>query len=195
MLGDISKAEHIYIACGYTDMRKSIDGLAAIVQQNFKLDPFSNSLFLFCGRSSTKMKVLYWEGDGFVLLYKRLENGKFVWPRNKDEVMKITDQQFRWLLEGLKIEQPRNPICGYIQASKRVHIQSDYLYMHQTDADIIHRYSSTVFMELLYQMHIPDTTISKAVSMHTAGHMQEESSETVFQMISKMQKIRFRLLR
>lgn len=67
MLGDISKAEHIYIACGYTDMRKSIDGLAAIVQQNFKLDPFSNSLFLFCGRSSTKMKVLYWEGDGFVL--------------------------------------------------------------------------------------------------------------------------------
>ena len=64
MLGDISKAEHIYIACGYTDMRKSIDGLAAIVQQNFKLDPFSNSLFLFCGRSSTKMKVLYWEGDG-----------------------------------------------------------------------------------------------------------------------------------
>lgn len=70
MLGDISKAEHIYIACGYTDMRKSIDGLAAIVQQNFKLDPFSNSLFLFCGRSSTKMKVLYWEGDGFVLLYK-----------------------------------------------------------------------------------------------------------------------------
>lgn len=107
MLGDISKAEHIYIACGYTDMRKSIDGLAAIVQQNFKLDPFSNSLFLFCGRSSTKMKVLYWEGDGFVLLYKRLENGKFIWPRDKDEVMKITDQQFRWLLEGLKIEQPR----------------------------------------------------------------------------------------
>ena len=107
MLGDISKAEHIYIACGYTDMRKSIDGLAAIVQQNFKLDPFSNSLFLFCERSNTKMKVLYWEGDGFVLLYKRLKNGKFVWPRNKDEVMKITDQQFRWLLEGLKIEQPR----------------------------------------------------------------------------------------
>ena len=91
MLGDISKAEHIYIACGYTDMRKSIDGLAAIVQQNFKLDPFSNSLFLFCGRSSTKMKVLYWEGDGFVLLYKRLENGKFIWPRNKDEVMNLLE--------------------------------------------------------------------------------------------------------
>ncbi len=50
MLGDISKAEHIYIVCGYTDMRKAIDGLAAIVQQNFKLDVFSGSLFLFCGK-------------------------------------------------------------------------------------------------------------------------------------------------
>ena len=107
MLGDISKAEHIYIACGYTDMRKSIDGLAAIVQQNFKLDPFSNSLFLFCGRSSTKMKVLYWEGDGFVLLYKRLENGRYKWPRNPDQVRQLSMQQFRWLTEGLSIEQPK----------------------------------------------------------------------------------------
>ena len=83
MLGDISKAEKIYIATGYTDMRKSIDGLAAIVQQNFHLDPCSNSLFLFCGKSSSKLKALYWEEDGFVLLYKKLENGKFKWPRNE----------------------------------------------------------------------------------------------------------------
>ena len=48
MIGDISRAEHIYIVCGYTDMRKAIDGLAAIVQHNFKLDVFSGSLFLFC---------------------------------------------------------------------------------------------------------------------------------------------------
>ena len=73
MLGDISRAEKIYLACGYTDMRKAINGLAAIVQQNFKLDPFSNSLFLFCGRNCSRLKALYWEGDGFVLLYKRLE--------------------------------------------------------------------------------------------------------------------------
>ena len=76
MLGDISVAENIYIACGYTDMRKSIDGLASIVQQQFHLDPFSNSLFLFCGRNRDRMKALLWEGDGFILLYKRLENGK-----------------------------------------------------------------------------------------------------------------------
>lgn len=107
MLGDISKAESIYIAPGFTDMRKSIDGLAALVQQNFKLDPFSNSLFIFCGRGTSKIKALYWEGDGYVLLYKRLENGKFKWPRNEQEVQHITFQQFRWLMEGLAIEQPK----------------------------------------------------------------------------------------
>lgn len=107
MLGDISKAEKIYIATGYTDMRKSIDGLAAIVQQNFHLDPCSNSLFLFCGKSSSKLKALYWEEDCFVLLYKKLENGKFKWPRNEQEAQLITSQQFRWLMEGLHIEQPK----------------------------------------------------------------------------------------
>lgn len=105
MLGDITVAENIYIACGYTDMRKSIDGLAGIVQQQFQLDPFSNSLFLFCGRNRNKMKALLWEGDGFVLLYKRLENGSFKWPRDEAEVKPITRQQFRWLMEGLQIEQ------------------------------------------------------------------------------------------
>lgn len=107
MLGDISKAEHIYIACGYTDMRKAIDGFSAIVQNNFHLDPFSNSLFLFCGRKCNRIKALYWEGDGFVLLYKRLENGKFQWPRNESEVRQITEREFRWLMEGLSINQPK----------------------------------------------------------------------------------------
>ena len=105
MLGDIAVAENIYIACGYTDMRKSIDGLAAVVQQQFHLDPFSKSLFLFCGKRRDRIKVLFWEGDGFVLLYKRLENGNFKWPRTKDEVKPISWQQFRWLMEGLEIEQ------------------------------------------------------------------------------------------
>lgn len=90
MLGDVSKAEHIYIAAGYTDMRKQIDGLAALVQTDFNLDPFSNSLFLFCGRNTRMMKALYWEGDGFVLLYKRLENGRFKWLRDEQEAREIT---------------------------------------------------------------------------------------------------------
>jgi transposase len=107
MFGDVSKAEKIYIACGYTDMRKSIDGLAAIVQQNFQLNPFQNSLFLFSGRRRDRMKALYWEGDGFVLLYKRLEGGRFQWPMNAEAVRSITIQEFRWLLEGLSIDQPK----------------------------------------------------------------------------------------
>ena len=107
MIGDVSKADTIYIACGYTDMRKSIDGLSALVVQQFKLDPFSNSLFLFCGRRCDRLKALYWEGDGFVMLYKRLEKSRLQWPRKESEARGITPQQFRGLVEGLCIEQPK----------------------------------------------------------------------------------------
>ena len=114
MLGYISKAEHIFIAFGFTDMRKQIDGLSALVTTQFSLDPFSNSVFLFCGRNSRVMKALYWEGDGFVLLYKRLERGNFQWPRSESEVRDLTPQQFRWLMEGLSIDQPKahKPVTG-----------------------------------------------------------------------------------
>lgn len=108
MLGDITVAENIYIACGYTDMRKSIDGLVAIGQQQFHLDPFFNTLFLFCGRHRNRMKALLWEGDGFILLYKRLENGSFKWPRSEAELKPITWQQFRWLMEVLQVEQKQS---------------------------------------------------------------------------------------
>lgn len=67
----------MFLATGFTDLRRGIDGLASIVQQQFELDPFSNTLFLFCGRRRDRIKALYWEGDGFVLLYKRLESGSF----------------------------------------------------------------------------------------------------------------------
>ena len=100
--------ENIVIACGYTDMRMSIDGLAATVQQAFKLDPCSWSLFLFCGKRSDRIKALLWEGDGFLLMYKRLENGgRFQWPRRESEARAITERQLRWLLEGLSVDQPK----------------------------------------------------------------------------------------
>jgi len=105
MLINPFEIKHIYIACGYTDMRKSIDGLAAYVQQHFGLDPAGGSLFLFCGIRRDRFKALYWDGDGFVLLYKRLENGRYQWPKRPEEARLITTQQFRWLMEGLKIEQ------------------------------------------------------------------------------------------
>ena len=108
MLGDLGRHENIYIACGYTDMRKGVDGLAALVSEAFGLDPLSGSVFLFCGRSNTRLKALFWEGDGFLLLYKRLESGgRFQWPRKESEARLITPQQLRWLLEGLSIDQPK----------------------------------------------------------------------------------------
>lgn len=104
MLSDFHGADKVYIACGYTDLRRGIDGLATIVQQQFSLDPSSNTLFLFCGRRRDRMKALYWEGDGFLLLYKRLESGRFQWPRSESEARELTPQQYRWLMEGLSIE-------------------------------------------------------------------------------------------
>jgi transposase len=100
-------AGQVYIACGYTDMRRSIDGLAAMVQREFKLDPYERNLFLFCGKRSDRIKALYYEGDGFLLLYKRLEQGRFQWPRQASEARMITQRQLRWLMEGLHIEQPK----------------------------------------------------------------------------------------
>ena len=100
-------ADHIFLVGGYTDMRKSIDGLSCIISQQFKANLFSSSLFLFCGRKKDRLKILLWQGDGFILLYKRLENGRFQWPRENHELTKLTPQQYRWLMEGLAIYQPK----------------------------------------------------------------------------------------
>ena len=114
MLNPSSAADKVYLACGYTYFRKRIDVLARMVQQQFELDPFTNTLFLFCGRRRDRVKGLYWEGDGFILLYKRLEQGVYQWPRSESEVRSLTPQQYRWLMEGLKIEQPKahRPVSG-----------------------------------------------------------------------------------
>ena len=85
----------IYIVCGYTDLRYGIDSLAAIIERKYKASLFvPNTLFLFCGRSASKIKRLLWEGDGFLLLYKRVESGHFSWPRNSDELRSMTSEQF-----------------------------------------------------------------------------------------------------
>lgn len=108
MLGDVSGINKIYIITGRTDMRKSFDGLMSIIRDTYKLDPYSKAMYLFCGRSCSKIKALYYDRDGFVLLSKRLEgNGRFQWPRNASEAKLLTRQEFRWLMEGLSIEQPK----------------------------------------------------------------------------------------
>ena len=118
MLGDISIATDIYIVTGYTDMRKSIDGLCAIIASQLKEEPRGHTLYMFCGKRCDRIKVLLREPDGFVLLYKRLDvvQGRYRWPRNKSEVKPITWQQFDWLMSGLEIEQPKALITEYSDA-------------------------------------------------------------------------------
>ena len=107
MLGDLSGVSKIFLVTGYTDMRKSIDGLMMIIRDNYGMDPYGNSLYLFCGRRCDRIKALHFDKDGFILLYKRLDSGRFQWPRNRSEVRNLSRQEFRWLLEGLCIDQPK----------------------------------------------------------------------------------------
>lgn len=107
MLKEITEKTTVYVITGRTDMRKGIDGLAELVKGKLHLDPFSHALFLFCGTDCRKIKGLLWENDGFLLLNKRLENGRYCWPRNETEARMLTEQQIRWLLEGLEIEQKK----------------------------------------------------------------------------------------
>lgn len=102
---ELDSIPKIFLVQGTTDLRKGIDGYASIIQDHFHLDPFSDTLFIFCNRTHNKIKCLYWDGSGFWLLYKRLEKGTFKWPKDESSVLKITHQQMNWLLEGLKIEQ------------------------------------------------------------------------------------------
>jgi transposase len=104
---NLTDSSYSYLACGATDLRKSIDGLAAIVQMRFKLDLFSNCLFIFCNKNKDKIKILQWEYSGFWLYYKRLEKGRFKWPSKENEVKSVTQRELRWLLDGLSIDQPK----------------------------------------------------------------------------------------
>lgn len=114
MLGDLSGVRNIYLITGYTDMRKQIDGLAAIVQHTFSMDPYANNLYLFCGRRCDRIKALHYEPTGFVLFYKRLnvESGRFRWPRNEAEARQITRKQLNYLMDGLEIDQPKTMVPG-----------------------------------------------------------------------------------
>ncbi len=103
---DLSRVSKYYVACGYTDLRRGIDGLAAMVTQQYGKELREDSLFLFCGRRTDRIKALYYSGDGYVLLYKRLNNGAFQWPRTAAELRLLDVRSFRWLMEGLQIDQP-----------------------------------------------------------------------------------------
>lgn len=112
-------AEHIYIACGFTDFRKQIESLSALVSLKFNLDPFiSKCVFLFCNKKKNSIKALRWDNDGFILVTKKLmEEMKFQWPKDPEGIKDISSRELLWLLDGLSINQP--------QAHKKVEIPEE----------------------------------------------------------------------
>ena len=102
---NLESVEQVLLAPGATDLRKSIDGLAALVSVVFELDPFSDRWFVFCNRQRDKLKILRWDQNGFWLYYRRLERGRFQWPAQGGQAVSISRRQLHWLLDGLAIEQ------------------------------------------------------------------------------------------
>lgn len=100
----------LYLITGAVDMRKGIDGYVNIVQNYLHMDLFDNAMFLFCNKHHDKLKILYWDEDGFWLFYKRLEKGNhFKWMRDEtNNSIEISEEQYEWLMQGLKIDQKKS---------------------------------------------------------------------------------------
>ena len=99
----------IYISTANVDMRKGLDGFASIVEQQFRLDPMSSAMFVFHNRHCDKIKLLYWDGDGYCLLYKRIERGRFRFPRKlTGDTFTVSREELDWLMHGLCIEEMRH---------------------------------------------------------------------------------------
>ncbi|GIU51571.1 transposase [Shewanella sairae] len=106
----------LYLVTGTTDMRKSIDGLSMIVAEGLELNPLSQAWFIFCNRQRDKLKILFWDTNGFWLYYGRLERGRFKWPNSAVEArtITITQRELNWLLSGLPLQQnlAHKPLTG-----------------------------------------------------------------------------------
>lgn len=118
MLEDAAGIRRVVLACGFVDLRKGFDGLAQIVGARYDLNPFvKGTLFRFCGRRSDRIKGLLRMGNGFLLLYKRFEDGSLSWPRTQEEAAELTEEQFRLLMLGLNPIEPKikdvqpNKVC------------------------------------------------------------------------------------
>ena len=97
-----AESVEVFLCREVVDLRKSIDGLAAWVEEELELNPFATQLFVFSNRKRDKIKVLYWERSGFVLWYKRLEKARFPWPQSASErVVAMTGRELNWLLDGI----------------------------------------------------------------------------------------------
>ncbi|MGE4271899.1 MAG: IS66 family insertion sequence element accessory protein TnpB [Desulfitobacterium sp.] len=97
----------IFLSCKPCDMRKSIESLAIVVKSQLEMDPFDNSLYVFCNRTCDKCKILHWSNNGWWLYYRKLSRGVFRWKFYENKrVLEVSERQFRWLLDGLSMDQP-----------------------------------------------------------------------------------------
>lgn len=95
----------IIIAVGRSDLRRSIDGLSAMIRLKYDLDPLEkDTLFLFCGTRSDRIKGILWTGDRFVMIYIRLADGRFQWPRTEEEARTLLGEEFLRLMDGFAID-------------------------------------------------------------------------------------------
>ena len=117
LLREITSYSGIYLACGHTDLRKSVDRLSNIVRQDFGMGPFGNYLFLFCNRARNRLKGLTWDKNGFCLYYKRLDGecARFKWPEKAEVVRDIQVSQLKELFDGFSIEPPK----GFAEVTAR----------------------------------------------------------------------------
>lgn len=96
-------APKVYIAIGSTDMRKSINGLSALVEDHLELNLFSGNLFVFCNKRRDLVKILYWQSNGFCVWLKRLEKDLFRWPESEEDMLEVSEVALEWLLHGLDL--------------------------------------------------------------------------------------------
>ncbi|MEE9923650.1 MAG: IS66 family insertion sequence element accessory protein TnpB [Brucella anthropi] len=104
----------VYLHREPVDLRAGIDSLAILVEQTMQLDPWSRSIFAFCNRQRDRMKLLFFDRQGFILVLKRLEADRFRWPRRAEAVLTLTTEQLHWLLDGIDIDAvSRHPVRRY----------------------------------------------------------------------------------
>jgi len=103
----VPSGTQVWIAAGTTDMRRGFNGLAAQVQTTLQQNPFSGHIFVFRGRRGDLMKLLWFDGDGLCLFAKRLERGRFVWPRAENGAVHVSRAQLSMLLEGIDWRRPK----------------------------------------------------------------------------------------
>lgn len=102
----IPSGTRVWLAAGATDMRRGLDGLAALIQARLGADPFGGQVFIFRGRRGDLVKMLWWDGDGLCLFAKRLERGRFIWPQATDGSIHLSAAQLSMLLEGIDWRRP-----------------------------------------------------------------------------------------